>query len=134
MDQRWDFLTVVGYSINDTIVIFDRIRENLGFMKKNDMDAVINTSINQTLVRSLMTSFTTFVVMVPLYLLTGTAIREFTLPLMVGVLTGCVSSITICSPLYRDLCRFTEKEKYQGKRTAGHSKKLKNSAQKMPEK
>lgn len=127
-------LTVVGYSINDTIVIFDRIRENLGFMKKNDMDAVINTSINQTLVRSLMTSFTTFVVMVPLYLLTGTAIREFTLPLMVGVLTGCVSSITICSPLYRDLCRFTEKEKYQGKRTAGHSKKLKNSAQKMPEK
>ena len=93
-------LTVVGYSINDTIVVFDRIRENLRYSRKGGTEELIDRSITQTLGRSLMTSFTTLIVMVPLMILTGEAVREFTLPLMVGVLAGACSSITICSPLY----------------------------------
>lgn len=110
-------LTVVGYSINDTIVIFDRVRENLGLMKKTHTDEILNKSINQTLVRSVMTSLTTLIVMIPLYIMTGPAIREFVLPLMVGVIVGCISSITVCSPIYRDLCNLTGGPKYKGKKS-----------------
>lgn len=110
-------LTVVGYSINDTIVVFDRIRENLGLMKKTQMEELVDTSINQTLQRSIMTSFTTLIVMVPLFILSGPAIREFVVPLMVGVLTGCVSSIAVCSPLYYDLCKITGGSKYKAKKS-----------------
>ncbi len=74
-------LTVVGYSINDTIVVFDRIRENLKFSRRGGTEALIDKSITQTLGRSLMTSFTTFIVMIPLFVLAGEAVREFTLPL-----------------------------------------------------
>ena len=107
-------LTVVGYSINDTIVVFDRIRENLGMMKKSDIDGVVNKSVNQTLMRSLMTSVTTLIVMIPLYIMAGSAIREFALPLMIGVIVGCISSVMLCSPLYRDLCVLTSGKKYRG--------------------
>ena len=107
-------LTVVGYSINDTIVVFDRIRENLGFMKKTQTFNLINTSINQTIVRSVMTSVTTLIVMVPLYIMTGSAIREFVLPLMVGIIVGCISSVSVCSPIYHDLCNATGGPKYKG--------------------
>lgn len=110
-------LTVVGYSINDTIVIFDRIRENLGIMKKNKLEELIDTSINQTLSRSIMTSFTTLVVMIPLFIMTSSSIREFTLPLMVGVLVGCGSSIFVCSPIYYDLCQLSGGPKYRGVKT-----------------
>lgn len=98
-------LTVVGYSINDTIVVFDRIRENLRFSRKGGTEELIDHSITQTLGRSMMTSFTTLIVMIPLFIMTGSAIREFTLPLMVGVLAGASSSITICSPLYYEFSR-----------------------------
>ena len=100
-------LTVVGYSINDTIVVFDRIRENIKFMRK-ERKYPKNTwsrSITQTLGRSLMTSATTLIVMVPLLIMAGDAIREFVLPLMVGIIAGAYSSIGICSPLYYDFCR-----------------------------
>ena len=107
-------LTVVGYSINDTIVVFDRIRENLGMMKKSDIDGVVNKSVNQTLMRSLMTSVTTLIVMIPLYIMAGSVIREFALPLMIGVIVGCISSVMLCSPLYRDLCVLTSGKKYRG--------------------
>jgi SecD/SecF fusion protein len=93
-------LTVVGYSINDTIVVFDRIRENLGIMKKSNTEDLIDTSINQTLGRSIMTSFTTLLVMIPLFIMTGPAIRQFVLPLMIGVTVGCASSIFVASPIY----------------------------------
>ena len=92
-------LTVVGYSINDTIVIFDRIRENNKYMRKSQ-EEIIDTSINQTLSRSLMTSITTFVVMVPLFIMTSSALREFVLPLMIGVAVGCLSSIFILSLIH----------------------------------
>lgn len=110
-------LTVVGYSINDTIVIFDRIRENLGFMKKNKTDELINASINQSLSRSLMTSATTLIVMVPLLVLTSNTIREFLIPLIIGVLVGTMSSIFMCSPIYYELCQATGGTKYKGKKS-----------------
>ncbi len=107
-------LTVVGYSINDTIVIFDRIRENLGLMKKKNTTELVNKSINQTIGRSIMTSVTTLVVMIPMLVMTGEAIREFTVPLMAGVVVGCVSSVTICAPLWLDITNKTGGSKYRG--------------------
>ncbi len=112
-------LTVVGYSINDTIVIFDRIRENLGLSKKNDLYGLINSSINQTVSRSIMTSATTIAVMIPMLLFTGSAIREFMLPLLIGVSVGTLSSIFMCSPIYYELSNITGKSpKYVGAKKA----------------
>ncbi|MDR3071992.1 MAG: protein translocase subunit SecD [Clostridiales Family XIII bacterium] len=98
-------LTVVGYSINDTIVIFDRIRENLGIMNRRPLDEIVDSSINQTLVRSLMTSVTTLLAILPLVILGGTTIRQFAVPLMIGILCGACSSIFVASPLFFDLNR-----------------------------
>lgn len=107
-------LTVVGYSINDTIVIFDRIRENSRFMR-GGREECIDVSINQTLSRSIMTSVTTLVVMVPLFIMTGSALREFVLPLMVGVTVGCISSIFMCSPIYYEFVMARGGSKYEKK-------------------
>ena len=114
-------LTLVGYSINDTIVIFDRIRENKRIYSKESLEANIDRSLNQTLNRTIMTSLTTLVVMIPLCIMVSSSIREFIIPLMVGVIVGCLSSIFMCSPLYYDLCRSQEESKYL--RTAAKSKK-----------
>lgn len=105
-------LTLVGYSINDTIVIFDRIRENKALHTRDNSEVNIDRSINQTLNRTIMTSLTTLVVMVPLCIMASSSIREFIIPLMVGVIVGCCSSIFICSPLYYDLCKKDEGSKY----------------------
>jgi len=110
-------LTVVGYSLNDTIVIFDRIRENLGFMKKNRTEEIVDKSVNQTLTRSIMTSVTTISVMIPLMLMTSPAITEFVLPLLVGVIVGTLSSIGLCSPVYYQLTQLTGGPKYKMKRS-----------------
>lgn len=93
-------LTVIGYSINDTIVIFDRIRENLKITNIRETDALINTSISQTLRRTLSTSFTTLITIGLLYLLGTEAIRGFALPLMLGVIVGTYSSLFIASPIW----------------------------------
>lgn len=108
-------LTIIGYSINDTIVIFDRIRENLKIMKKTKMEELIDKSINQTLIRSLMTSVTTIIAIIPLLILGGDTIREFVLPLMVGIVAGAVSSITISNPVYFEIDRLVNRPKYRGK-------------------
>ena len=105
-------LTLVGYSINDTIVIFDRIRENKKLYPKESTEDVIDMSLNQTLNRTIMTSLTTLVVMIPLCIMVSASIREFIIPLMVGVIVGCLSSIFVCSPLYYDLNRSSEESKY----------------------
>lgn len=105
-------LTLVGYSINDTIVIFDRIRENKAIYTRDNNEVNIDRSINQTLNRTIMTSLTTLVVMVPLCIMVSSSIREFIIPLMVGVIVGCCSSIFVCSPLYYDLCKKDEGSKY----------------------
>ncbi|WP_243414599.1 protein translocase subunit SecF [Sporosalibacterium faouarense] len=93
-------LTIVGYSINDTIVVFDRIRENLKIMKKDKYSHIVNTSISQTISRSINTSFTTLLAIVTLYVLGVEAIKDFALPLIVGVLAGTYSSIFIASPVW----------------------------------
>ena len=125
-------LTVVGYSINDTIVIFDRIRENIRYLRKGNTEEIIDKSITQTLGRSLMTSVTTLIVMVPLLIMAGEAIREFVLPLMVGVIAGAYSSITICSPLYYEFARPASVSKYEKevKKNKKKNKKLKNDEEK----
>ena len=115
-------LTVLGYSINDTIVIFDRIRENIKYAKKGTMEALIDRSITQTLGRSLMTSATTLIVMVPLLIMAGEAIREFVLPLMVGIIAGAYSSIGICSPLYYSFSRAGKLSDYEKHVKAGKKK------------
>jgi SecD/SecF fusion protein len=94
-------LTIVGYSINATIVIFDRIRENLVSMgKKGDLQEMVNNSISQTLSRSIFTSLTTFFMVVSLYIFGVTSIREFALPLMVGIMCGTYSSVCITGGLW----------------------------------
>ncbi len=93
-------LTIVGYSINATIVIFDRIRENLKEMSGDTLENIVNTSITQTLTRSIYTSFTTFITIFMLYIFGVATIKEFALPLMVGVICGAYSSICITSALW----------------------------------
>ena len=105
-------LTIVGYSINATIVIFDRIRENMAEMRrKDDLKDVVNMSINQSLSRSIFTSLTTFVMVAVLYIMGVTSIREFALPLMVGIVCGAYSSVCIAGALWYILrCKFEMKE------------------------
>lgn len=94
-------LTIVGYSINATIVIFDRIRENMhGSKDRDDLEEIVNSSITQTLTRSIYTSFTTFVMVAVLYILGVSSIREFAEPLMVGILCGAYSSVCITGALW----------------------------------
>ena len=114
-------LTLVGYSINDTIVIFDRIRDNRRLYKKDSLETNIDRSINNTLNRTIMTSLTTLVVMLPLCIMVSASIREFIIPLMIGVVVGCYSSIFVCSPALYDLSR--EESKYEKQVKASKRKK-----------
>ena len=94
-------LTIVGYSINATIVIFDRIRENLEVMNKKDsLEELVNKSISQTISRSIFTSLTTFIMVAALFVLGVSSIREFALPLMVGIVCGTYSSVCITGALW----------------------------------
>ncbi len=93
------FLTIVGYSLNDTIVIFDRIRENLKSSKRDSYTSVVNRSINESLSRTIITSLTTFVVVMILWLFGGEVIHNFAFAMIVGVIVGTYSSIYIASPL-----------------------------------
>ena len=94
-------LTIVGYSINATIVIFDRIRENLAEMKRKDtLEDLVNNSITQTLTRSIFTSLTTFIMVAVLYVMGVASVKEFALPLMVGIACGAYSSVCITGPLW----------------------------------
>jgi preprotein translocase SecF subunit len=92
-------LTIVGYSLNDTIVVFDRIREDLALMRSQSYEAIINASINQTLGRTIITSLTTLLVVVCLFALGGEVIRDFAFALMIGVIVGTYSSIFVASPV-----------------------------------
>ena len=94
-------LTIVGYSINATIVIFDRIRENMhGSRRIDNIEEVVNSSITQTLTRSIYTSFTTFVMVAVLYIMGVSSIREFAAPLIVGILVGAYSSVCVTGALW----------------------------------
>ena len=91
------FLTIVGYSLNDTIVIFDRIRENLKVLKKDTIIDTVNRSINESLSRTIVTSLTTFFVVLILYFFGGEVIRYFSFALIIGVIVGTYSSIFVAS-------------------------------------
>ncbi len=93
-------LTILGYSINDTIVVFDRVRENMRSIKKYNYAEVANKSISQTITRSINTSLTTLLTIVALYVIGVEQIREFALPLIAGILSGTYSSIFIASPVW----------------------------------
>lgn len=90
-------LAVIGYSLNDTIVVFDRIRENFRKIRKGSVESILNISLNQTLSRTLMTSGTTLLVLVALFVLGGELIRGFSTALMVGIVVGTYSSIYVAS-------------------------------------
>jgi preprotein translocase SecF subunit len=93
------FLTIVGYSLNDTIVIFDRVRENVKTTKNAPMKNIINQSINESLSRTIITSLTTFFVVLILFLFGGEVIHTFSFAMIVGVLIGTYSSIFVASPV-----------------------------------
>ena len=99
-------LTVVGYSINDTVVVFDRIREYTTLHKRANQVEVVNNALNSTLSRTLNTSFSTFLVLLTIFIFGGESIKGFSFALMVGVLVGTYSSVCICllytSPSPRD--------------------------------
>ncbi len=105
-------LTIVGYSLNDTIVVFDRIRENLKLYRGKRLEEIINISINQTLSRTTLTSLTTLMVVLSLFFLGSTPIKDFSFTMAVGIVVGTYSSIFIASPLVV----IWKKEKKRGKR------------------
>jgi preprotein translocase subunit SecF len=92
-------LTLVGFSVNDTIVTFDRIRENVRLLRRESFPALVNRSINQTLSRTVLTSGLTFLAVLALFLLGGEVLHGFGFTLLVGVLVGTYSSIFIASPI-----------------------------------
>ncbi|HMB32316.1 MAG TPA: protein translocase subunit SecF [Desulfohalobiaceae bacterium] len=104
-------LTIIGYSLNDTIVIFDRIRENLRSKVSRPLMQIINVSINQTLSRTILTSGTSMLVVLSLYILGGGVIHDFALALLIGIISGTYSSIFVASPLLLGVGPTPEKTK-----------------------
>ena len=98
-------LTVVGYSINDTVVVFDRIREFLGSYKKREMEEVVNDALNSTLSRTVNTSLSTFFVLLMIFIFGGEVIRGFAFALLVGVAVGTYSSLCVATPIVVDLTK-----------------------------
>jgi len=92
-------LTIVGYSLNDTIVVFDRIRENLHGKRRESYEKLVNSSLNETLSRTVITSFTTLFVVLSLVIFGGAVIRDFALTLLIGIVVGTYSSLFIASPV-----------------------------------
>ena len=106
-------LTILGYSINSTIVTFDRIRENRQAMgKKADLEDIVNTSVSQTITRNINTTLTTFIMIFMLLLLGVSSLREFTIPLIAGLIAGAFSSICLTSAMWYHVKRlFSSKKK-----------------------
>ncbi|RNA65742.1 protein translocase subunit SecF [Prosthecochloris sp. ZM_2] len=96
------FLTIAGYSINDTVVVYDRIRENIRSQKSGDYPKIFNTSLNQTLSRTIITSGTTFLTVLVLFIFAGPAIRGFSFAILIGIVVGTYSSIFIAAPVVLD--------------------------------
>jgi preprotein translocase subunit SecF len=92
-------LTIIGYSLNDTIIVFDRIRENLRKYHKQSLSFIINRSVNETLSRTILTSGTTLIVVLALYFFGGGIIHDFAFALLIGVMVGTYSSVYVASPI-----------------------------------
>jgi preprotein translocase subunit SecF len=108
-------LTIVGYSLNDTIVIFDRVRDNLRILRKHDFERILDTSINQTLSRTVITSGTTFLTVLALFLFGGEVINDFAFTMIIGVVTGTYSSIYQSCPLLHYWNKIFKPKKGMGK-------------------
>ena len=108
-------LTLIGYSNNDTIVVFDRIRENIKLMRREKLSDIVNRSINQTLSRTILTAGLTFLTVLALYLFGGEVLRGFSLALVIGILIGTYSSIAIAAPI---LVAYQDWRVEKGKRAA----------------
>jgi SecD/SecF fusion protein len=104
-------LTVVGYSINDTVVVFDRIREYVGLQKKRERKEIFNTALNATLSRTVSTSFSTFLVILAIFLFGGDVIRGFTFALLIGIVVGTYSSLFIATPIVYDTIKKDENQR-----------------------
>ncbi|MBS4024529.1 MAG: protein translocase subunit SecF [Clostridia bacterium] len=104
-------LTVIGYSINDTIVIFDRIRENLKYRKGGTLEQLVNASIWQTMTRSINTSLTLIFVLIAMLLFGGTTTKVFIMAMLIGVVSGAYSSIFIASPVWLEIKSWEKKKK-----------------------
>jgi preprotein translocase subunit SecF len=104
-------LTLVGYSMNDTIVVFDRIRENLKIMRREKLESLVNISVNQTLSRTILTSGLTFLTVISLYVFGGAVLHGFSLALVIGIIIGTYSSIFIASPIVVFWQDFIERRK-----------------------
>ena len=113
-------LTIIGYSINDTVVVFDRIREKLGLIRHRPFFETINLALNETLSRTLITSLTTLLVVVILFVFGGEIIRGFSFALLIGILVGTYSSIFVSTPI---LVEFSKKE-LQALRESQATKKM----------
>jgi SecD/SecF fusion protein len=98
-------LTVIGFSMNDTVIVFDRIRENVHLMKGADKATIINKSINETLSRTIMTSLTVFLTLLILFIFGGEATRGFAFAMLIGVITGTYSTIFVAAPVLIDLAK-----------------------------
>lgn len=108
-------LTIVGYSLNDTIVVFDRVRENLGASRRESFESIVNRSINDTLPRTVLTSGTTLVTLLALFLFGGATIREFALVLILGILLGTYSSIFVAAPALLEIEQRWPAERVKGR-------------------
>ncbi len=127
-------LTIVGYSINATIVIFDRIRENLAVRGRQDLKELLNNSITQTFTRSINTSLTTFIMVFVLYLMGVSSIREFALPLMVGIVCGTYSSVCITGALWYVMTTGKQKKEKAAAEQAAAEKKAAKEAKRSGKK
>jgi len=120
LDTLAALLTILGYSLNDTIIVFDRIREGIRTIRKPDLASIIDESVTQTLSRTTLTSLTTFFVVLTLFLFGGEIIRGFSFTLLVGIIVGTYSSIFVASPVLMwlgfDVSSFREKEAEKVKR------------------
>jgi SecD/SecF fusion protein len=98
-------LTVIGFSMNDTVIVFDRIREDSGILKGTDKGTIINKALNETLSRTVMTSLTVFLVILSLFIFGGEVTRGFAFAMLIGVLVGSYSSIFVAAPVLMDIAK-----------------------------
>ena len=113
MDQHFiaAILTVIGYSLNDTVIVFDRVREYLNYNSSPDFDGLVNKALNSTLSRTINTSATTLVVLIAIFIFGGETIRGFVFAILVGILVGTYSSIFVATPLMKDVMSDKEAKK-----------------------
>ncbi len=116
------FLTIGGYSINDTIVVFDRIRENMGLARRMSFQQIVNRSVNQTLTRTLLTAGSTLLAVLALFFLGGTVIHDFALAMLIGIVVGTYSSIFVASALALDISNWWVRRRQAKEKGSGRAK------------